>query len=334
MILSRTARRALLSATALCAFAAPAAAQQAAAEPATASGIEEIVVTAQRSAQSLQDVPIAVSAFTSEGLERQQLNNTSQLQLALPNITFTKGNFTGANLTIRGIGSPAVATSGDAGVGIHYNDAPIQGPLIFETEFFDLERLEVLRGPQGTLFGRNATGGVLNFITAKPVIGELQARAEAEYGNYNSIRGFGMVNVPLGDKIAIRIAGQYLNRDGYTTNLFDGQRFDGRDQGAVRASIRFRPTERDHHRHHRLLRDREQQPDAQPEAVVQHGPTAVLGCTPDIIGTGYLNPNATLGNIIQSQEFAGIAFGAALAGTASTRSLSATFPFMGTRAWG
>jgi outer membrane receptor protein involved in Fe transport len=311
MTLSPLARRALLSATAITAFATPSLAQQAAVTEPTASGIEEIVVTAQRAAQSLQDVPIAVSAFTSEGLERQQINNTSQLQLALPNVTFTKGNFTGGNLTIRGIGSPAVATSGDAGVGIHYNDAPIQGALIFETEYFDLERLEVLRGPQGTLFGRNATGGVLNFITARPVLGELQGRVEAEYGNYNSIRGFGMINLPLGDKIAVRVAGQYIKRDGYATNLYDGQRFDDRDQGAVRASIRFKPTDTttlDVIGYYFTENDKRMRNQKQ---LCNTDPTAILGCTPDILGNGYINANATLGNILQSREFAGIALGAA-----------------------
>ncbi|QMW22591.1 TonB-dependent receptor [Sandaracinobacteroides saxicola] len=305
-----SARLALLSAVSLFGMVGAQAQQQTAQPAAVNTGVEEIVVTAQRSAQSLQDVPIAVSAFTSENLERQQLNNTSQLQLALPNITFTKGNFTGANLTIRGIGSPAVATSGDAGVGIHYNDAPIQGPLIFETEFLDLERLEVLRGPQGTLFGRNATGGVMNFITAKPT-NDLSVRVEGEYGNYNAFRGLGIINLPLGDKFAVRLAGQYIKRDGYTTNLYNNTKIDGRDQYSARLSLRFRPTDTTtidligYYAGENSDRMRIQ------KQLCNSDPTAILGCSPDKLGNGYLNGNATLGNIIQSREFAAIALGAA-----------------------
>ena len=87
----------------------------------------------------------------------------------MPNLSFTKGQFTGFNLKIRGIGVDVVATSGDAGVGIHQNDVPLQSNRLFESEFFDTERVEILRGPQGTLYGRNANGGVFNLITAKPV---------------------------------------------------------------------------------------------------------------------------------------------------------------------
>jgi iron complex outermembrane recepter protein len=113
----------------------------------------EIVVTAQRQSQRLQDVPIAVSAFSAETLEAQQIDNSSDLQLTLPNVTFTKTNFTSASFTIRGIGDLCVGVTCDSATAIHLNGAPLFGTRLFETEFFDLERIEVLRGPQGTLFG-------------------------------------------------------------------------------------------------------------------------------------------------------------------------------------
>ncbi|MEH6660924.1 MAG: TonB-dependent receptor [Parasphingorhabdus sp.] len=131
-----------------------------------------IIVTAQRQAQSAQDVPIAVSAFSQAALEAQQIENSSDLQLTLPNITFTKTNFTSSSFTIRGIGDLCVGVSCDQATAIHLNDQPLFSTRLFETEFFDLERVEVLRGPQGTLFGRNATAGVVNVVTAKPNMGE------------------------------------------------------------------------------------------------------------------------------------------------------------------
>ncbi len=145
--------------------------------------IDEIVVTAQRTAQSLQDVPIAVSAFSAEALQRQQIQNSSDLQLTLPNIVFTKGNFTGSSFTIRGIGDLCVGVTCDSATAIHVNGSPLVATRLFEAEFFDMERIEVLRGPQGTLFGRNATSGVINFVTAKPNLTAIGAAGEVDYGN-------------------------------------------------------------------------------------------------------------------------------------------------------
>ncbi|MGL4541505.1 MAG: TonB-dependent receptor plug domain-containing protein, partial [Polymorphobacter sp.] len=184
----------------------------AAAAEAADTGIADIIVTATRTAQNLQSVPVAVSAFTGAALEEQQITNTSKLIQSIPNTTFTKGNFTGANLTIRGVGAPVVSGSGDTGVGIHINDMPIVAPRLFETEFYDMSRIEVLRGPQGTLFGRNATAGVMNLIPNKASTKGLEAFGEFEYGNYNSIKVQGMFNYAINDKLAVRVAGLYVNR--------------------------------------------------------------------------------------------------------------------------
>lgn len=201
----------------------------------TTTGVEAepenptIVVTAQRRAESLQAVPIAVSAFDTEALEAQQIDNANDLQLTLPNVSFTKSNFTSASFTIRGIGDLCVGVSCDSATAIHTNGSPLFGTRLFETEYFDLERIEVLRGPQGTLFGRNATSGVVNIVTAKPDLSGFGAAAEVEYGNYNSIKAKGMVNVALGETLGVRVAGFYLNRDGFTENLFDDNQIDGRE---------------------------------------------------------------------------------------------------------
>ncbi|MEM9938320.1 MAG: TonB-dependent receptor [Pseudomonadota bacterium] len=203
-----------------------------------------VLVTTQKVEESIQDVPIAVTAFDESALEKLQLAGGPDLVKAIPNVSFSQTNFGGFNFKIRGIGADVTAQSGDAGVGIHQNDIPLSGARFFEAEFFDVERVEVLRGPQGTLYGRNATGGVTNIITAKPVLEEFQANAQLSYGNYESIRAKGMVNVPIGDSVALRIAGSYLTRDGYATNEATGNDVDDRDLYSVRATLAAEPTDR------------------------------------------------------------------------------------------
>src|SRR6185437_1750348 len=116
----------------------------------------------------------------------------------------------------------------------------------FEQEFYDLQRVEVLRGPQGTLYGRNATAGVVNLISAKPTF-RYEARLSGDLGNYNSSRIEGMVNLPLvDDKVALRVAGAWTKRDGYATNELTGNPIDGRDLWSTRVSLRFEPTDNIH----------------------------------------------------------------------------------------
>ena len=288
------------------AVATPAFAQDAEEEVARDAFGGEIVVTAQRQSERLQDVPIAVSAFSAEALEAQQIENPSDLQLTLPNVTFTKTNFTSSSFTIRGIGDLCVGVSCDSATAIHQNESPLIGTRLFETEFFDLERIEVLRGPQGTLFGRNATSGVVNVVTAKPNLDAFGAAGEFEYGNYNSIKAKGMVNLPISDTLGVRIAGFYLNRDGYTKNLFDDSRIDDRDMYAIRGSIRWQPTpdttldlmgyyfREDDNR----LRIQKQ--------YCQRDPTGVLGCLNNRRDPGVTNANSTFVGVLTSAEFLAI----------------------------
>ena len=219
---------------------APAASAQ---EDDTTRTLSTVTVTTQKTEESIQDVPIAVSAFDEEALERLQLTGGPDLVKSIPNVTFTKGNFSGFNFKIRGIGVDVVAQSGDAGVGIHQNDVPLTANRLFEAEFYDIERVEVLRGPQGTLYGRNATGGVFNLITAKPVLGEFQADASLTYGNENTFKAKGMVNLPLGEKAALRLAGSLLTRDGYVKNAVTGNDIDDRDLSSFRATFAIEPTD-------------------------------------------------------------------------------------------
>jgi len=288
----------LLAATALTVTATPAFAQD-------EDGANEnvIIVTAQRQAESLQEVPIAVSAFDSDALEAQQIENASDLQLTLPNVQFSKSNFTASSFTIRGIGDLCVGTSCDSATAIHLNDAPLFGTRLFETEYFDLERIEVLRGPQGTLYGRNATSGVVNVVTAKPQLGEFAASADAEYGNFQSIKGKAMVNIPLGDSMGVRLAGFYLNRDGYTRNLFNNSRIDGRDMYAVRGSFKWEPTE-DTSLDLMAYYFRENDDRARiQKQLCQRDPTGVLGCLNNRRDFGKVNTNATFTGTLGSSEF-------------------------------
>lgn len=211
--------------------------------PETTRTLATVTVTTQKTEQSIQDVPIAVSAFDEDAINRLQLTGGADLVKAVPNVSFTRGNFTGSNFKIRGIGNDAVAQSSDAGVGIHQNDVPLGTNFLFEQEYFDIERVEVLRGPQGTLYGRNSTGGVVNIITRKPVFGEFQADAALTYGNYNTIKAQGMVNLPVGEKVALRVAGAITQRDGFTDNTVTGSDVDGRDLWSVRATLGFEPTD-------------------------------------------------------------------------------------------
>ena len=226
-----------VSTTALLA-ALPAFAQQA---PASTT-VGEVVVTAQRREQALQDVPIAVSAFSGEGLKEQRIDTGQDLLFAVPNVNFSRANFGGFNFQIRGIGTKLVATSADAAIGVHVNNVPLGASTLADSNFFDVERIEILRGPQGTQFGRNTTGGLINIITNKPT-DQFAASITGEAANYNSRRANGFVNIPLGDKLAFRAAGSYFNRDGFGENLVTGDSIDGRDLWSSRLTLAFNPTD-------------------------------------------------------------------------------------------
>ncbi len=271
--------------------------------PSSAYASQDIVITAQRQSQRLQDVPIAVSAFTAENLSKQQIVNPSALQQTLPNVTFTKTNFTTSSFTIRGIGDLCTGATCDTATAIHVNDMPLVTTRLFESEFFDLERIEVLRGPQGTLFGRNATSGVVNFISAKPDLSAIHSAAEFEYGNYDSKRVKAMFNLPFTDTLGIRVAGTYLNRDGYTKNLYDGRKIDGRDLYSIRGTLSWEPTSDT-----RIdligyyFREKDDRSRLQKQ-LCHRDPTGILGCLPDRLANETANGNSTLSAVLSSNEF-------------------------------
>ena len=203
--------------------------------------VDELIVTAQKREESMQDVPIAVSAFSQNAMKAQGIDGARDLVQSVPNVSFQRRN-TRTNFQIRGIGSQLSAVGGDDGAGIHLNNAPLTFNFIAEADFFDVERVEVLRGPQGTLYGRNATGGVVNVITNKPN-DQFSAQVGVDVGNYSSRRYTAFVNLPLGDMFNLRVAGLGLQRDGYTKNTLTGNDIDGRKIFASRITLGFEPSE-------------------------------------------------------------------------------------------
>jgi outer membrane receptor protein involved in Fe transport len=201
-------------------FAQWAQAAEATAPSASKAGIEEVIVTAERTSESIQDVPIAVTAFTGEMMEAKQIINPTDLQLNVPNVTFTATNFGGSNFSIRGIGNLVIG--GQSGVSIHLDEIAMPTNLV-AAEFVDMERVEVLRGPQGTLFGRNATGGAINLVTNKPNMDGVSGNVDVEYGDYDNQRVKGAVNLPITENLGLRFAGMDLQRDGYIDNTAAGQ---------------------------------------------------------------------------------------------------------------
>ena len=165
----------------------------------------------------------------------------------VPNMTFTKTNFIGYSIQIRGIGTQAISATTDPAVAVAFNNTPFIRNRFFEQEFYDLQRVEVLRGPQGTLYGRNATAGVVNIISRQAEVHTTRPSCRPTSPTTARTRLEGMVNIPLvEDKVALRIAGAWTKRDGYVTNQITGNPIDGRDLWSTRAvaALRRRPTAR------------------------------------------------------------------------------------------
>ncbi len=273
--------------------------------PVAMAQIEEVIVTAQKRLESAQDVPIAVTAFDADALISKQINGFADIRFTAPNVTFAKDNFTGTNFQIRGVGTTLTAASADAGVGIHVNEVPINSPRLFETEYFDVQSIEVLRGPQGTLFGRNATGGTVNMTTAAAELGVTLGNLEAQYGEYDHTKLVGHINVPLGSTLAARFAGLYLKRDGYTENLFTGNDVDGRDQFALRASFTWAPTDNTTVSLMGSYFEEDSNRARSTKTMCQNDPSAVLGCLPDRLDFDLPNPTSQLSNILASTQALG-----------------------------
>jgi iron complex outermembrane receptor protein len=214
---------------------------------AVANEAEEIIVSARRRDERLIDVPVAVSAYSQVDLERLQAIDLAGIQGTAPNLNIVqgRGSATSANIFIRGIGQPDALQTFDPAVGVYVDGvylSRIQGALL---SLGDVERIEVLRGPQGTLYGKNTIGGAISIISRKPNLNTLSANVSALYGSYNQILLNGYVSAPLvADKLALSVAAQWDKRDGLVTDPRTDRRYNDRDSLTGRAILRAQPSDR------------------------------------------------------------------------------------------
>jgi len=246
VIMYRFTQRTLI-ATLLCSVATPVLAQS---EPQAApqqddAGSADIVVTAQRRSQSLLNVPLAISALAGDSLAEKGITNSASLATAVPNLQVSSSfGRTQPNFSLRGISVANEFNSNQASpVGVYIDDVYIAARTSHGMGLFDLDRVEVLRGPQGTLFGRNTTGGAINFITKQPKLSGTEGFLEGGYGNFNTFKVQGAVETTMvEDELGIRIAANYEKGDGQIRNVYPG----GPDANSVntlqgRVSLRMKP---------------------------------------------------------------------------------------------
>ncbi|NHO66107.1 TonB-dependent receptor [Aestuariicella hydrocarbonica] len=209
--------------------------------------LEEVVVTAQKREESLQDTPISLSAFGAQDLENKGIQTLDDLQANVPNLQLTPhpNSATTPRVFMRGVGNNDDQITQDPSVAVYLDGVYVARSQGLSMSVADIERIEVLRGPQGTLYGRNATGGAINFITARPEIGEWGFKQEVSLGNRHSQRLKTMLNAPLGDNLAARLS--YLNteKDGFINNQgTDVDHFGDQDRDAWRADLLWQPTDK------------------------------------------------------------------------------------------
>ncbi|MEE4453091.1 TonB-dependent receptor [Novosphingobium resinovorum] len=234
-----------LSACAVALLSTPAFADEAPEAPqASSSGTgNDIVVTAQRREQNLQDVPVAITAFSSADVERLGMDDVFDVANFVPSTHITQSSFKAtATYFIRGIGTLDITTTNDPPVTMYENDLIIARSNANNIGLFDVERIEVLRGPQGTLFGRNTSGGAVNVILKKPA-DHFGGYLEGSYGSYDKIRVKGSVDAPISDKVLTKTSGFWVNDPGFIKNDATGKTVGGEKNWGVREDVRLLPTD-------------------------------------------------------------------------------------------
>ncbi|MDK2759856.1 MAG: TonB-dependent receptor [Sphingopyxis sp.] len=246
-----TLRNILLGATMLCASATPAIAFAQTAAPAddTAVAVDDmdygndIIVTASKRSQTLQDTPVAVSVTSAAALEEAQIRDLIDLQTAVPSLRVSQlQSSANTNFIIRGFGNGANNAGIEPSVGVFIDGVYRSRSAAQIGDLPNVERIEVLRGPQSTLFGKNASAGVISIVTQKPQY-EFGGSAEVTYGNYDAITIKGDVTGPISDKVAFSIGGSYNRRDGYARDLKLNTDVNDRNRWGVRGQLLFEPTE-------------------------------------------------------------------------------------------
>lgn len=207
------------------------------------SGDEPIIVTATLRAMDVQDIPLAVTAVAPEALERQGISDIKNLASISPsfNIQSSQTETQGTSIKIRGVGTTGNNTGLESSVGVFIDGVYQSRPGVALGDLVDLERLEILRGPQGTLFGRNTSAGALNISTKRPNLSEVEGFANASYGNYNFMNMQGGVSVPVAqDVAAIRLSGTWRKRDGFLKSS-TGVESNNRDRYMLRGQLYMEP---------------------------------------------------------------------------------------------
>ena len=187
--------------------------------------LTEIVVTATKRSESLERIPEAISVLSGQDLRTEGINSVSDLQNVAPGVNIGRDVF-GVNINIRGVTTTDTTSKGEQGIAYNVDGIFIGRPREQGLALFDIDRIEVLRGPQGTLYGKSSTGGAINVITNKPVLDSTTATGRVEFGNYDTKRGEVAVNLPLGDNFAFRASGNFNERQGYLIPI-DGTTADG-----------------------------------------------------------------------------------------------------------
>ncbi|QYC10187.1 TonB-dependent receptor [Brevundimonas nasdae] len=234
-------KTALLAGTAFAAMSSGAWAQTAAPQ-AEATAVEDIVVTARRTSESAQRTPLALTAFSGETLARTGAQQVTDLQGAVPNLNLVqgRGSSNATNIYIRGVGQPDALQTFDPAVGVYVDDVYYSRIRGTQFDLLDLERVEVLRGPQGTLYGKNTIGGALKLVSRRPGQ-DFRARASAAYGDYDMIDVQGSVSGPITDTLALGLSALHSERGGYVTDPATGAEYNDKNSTAARASLAWDP---------------------------------------------------------------------------------------------
>ena len=204
----------------------------------TAQEIEEVVVSATKKEQSVQDIPVSIEAFTAEDIDKNMVEDFSDLAEVVPGLIVDKALGSGSAYSMRGVGSYGVGAAVVPSLITSINGHAVGSSALNDTGFHDLERIEVLKGPQGTLSGRNAVQGLVNLVTARPT-GDLEGSFEITGGNFNSQRTNIVFNVPVNERVSMRLAASVFSRDGTIRNISTGNDIDGRESESARLSIDF-----------------------------------------------------------------------------------------------
>ena len=209
------------------------------------TGTSDIVVTARRTEENVQRVPSSISAFNERTLDRIQATDTTGLQGAVPNLNIVqgRGSSNATNIFIRGIGQPDALQTFDPAVGVYVDDVYLSRIRGNQLDLLDLERIEVLRGPQGTLYGKNTIGGAIKFVSRKPGQ-EFRANGSIAYGSYDQLEFKGAVSGPVSDTLAAGVAVMRTKRDGYVEDRNDSREYNDKDSIGGRAALAFTPSGR------------------------------------------------------------------------------------------